>query len=126
MAKAYSAVLDYAGDLRMAQLAYDRWMFVLLTSRHNHARRFQLPMSYMLQDKNFTEDYVKVFRALVVDVIRQIGMPQRILSGVTLSRLSSGKSCNWVPTGLRRGEMLGIGTFSGGTRICVSQTCTSI
>jgi hypothetical protein len=76
MAKAYSAVLDYAGDLRMAQLAYDRWMFVLLTSRYNHARRFQLPMSYMLQDKNFTEDYVKGFRALVVDVIRQIGMPQ--------------------------------------------------
>ena len=76
MAKAWSAVLDYAQDLGLAQFTYDRWIYCLVTSRFAHAKRFDLPMSYILNDKYFTTDYVQGFRALVIDVIRQIGMPQ--------------------------------------------------
>lgn len=76
VAKAFSALPDYALEKRLAQFVYDRWLFSTVSSRFSMARRHGISLASALQDKTFTSDYLRNFRCMVVDVVRQIGLPR--------------------------------------------------
>lgn len=80
IAKAYSAVLDYAYDFTLVQFVYDRWIWRTITSAQNAALHQGSVLDMCLKCRTFAPEHMKNARCVLTDVVRQAGCPDGMLT----------------------------------------------